>query len=147
MRSAFVFFSALTNFVVMPVASSAQQVQFNRDVRPILSDACFTCHGPDEGQRKGDLRLDTKVGFDDARDIGILPEGRNGDSVLLERITATDPDLRMPPADSGRKLTPKQIAILQQWVKQGAEWQKHWAYIPPQRVTPPAGQGLSLIHI
>jgi len=138
MRSAFVFFSAL---VVVPAASSAQQVQFNRDVRPILADACFTCHGPDEGQRKGDLRLDTKAGFDDARAIGILPEGRNGDSVLLERITATDPDLRMPPADSGRKLTPKQIAILKRWVKQGANWQKHWAYIPPQRVAPPAGEG------
>lgn len=145
MRSHFAFSVLLTAaFVVTPGSARAQQVQFNRDVRPILSDTCFTCHGPDEGQRKGELRLDTETGLNAAREEGVIPGEKEKASSLIERITSTDPDIQMPPPDSGRKLTEKQIAILRRWVEQGAAWQKHWAYIPPQRVDPPAGDGTAI---
>ena len=103
--------------------ASTQAVQFNRDVRPILSSACFACHGPDNGNRKAELRLDTEAGLKISRDAGILPSspGETGD--LLDRITSDDPKLQMPPPASGHKLTRKQIAVLRRWVSQGAPWQ------------------------
>ncbi|HAB11607.1 MAG TPA: hypothetical protein DCE47_07955 [Planctomycetaceae bacterium] len=119
----------------------AEDVHFNRDVRPILSSACFACHGPDNGKRKAKLRLDTEVGLKNSRDAGILPSspGETGD--LLDRITSDDPKLQMPPPGSGHKLTRKQIAVLRRWVSQGAPWQKHWAYLVPTRPKVPEGPG------
>src|SRR3954454_4515422 len=90
---------------------TAADVEFNRDVRPILSDTCFRCHGPDPKARKASLRLDTREGAlkkAASGDPAVVP-GKGGDSELVKRITATDPQLRMPPADSGRKLSPAQI--------------------------------------
>jgi hypothetical protein len=121
--------------------TSAQTVHFNRDVRPILSSACFTCHGPDNGNRKAKLRLDTGTGLNVARAAGILPSSPGKTGHLLDRITSDDPELQMPPPASGRKLTRKQIAVLRRWVSQGAPWQKHWAYLVPTRPRVPKGPG------
>jgi hypothetical protein len=122
----------------IPVAS-AWQVTFNRDVRPILSDACFQCHGPDEQQRKGGLRLDQSEGALKGGDSGpaIVP-GRPADSLLWQRILSADPDIHMPPPETGRTLTPKQQETLRQWIEQGATWEGHWAFQPVQRPLPPA---------
>jgi SAM-dependent methyltransferase len=114
-----------------PPAKGAS-IHFNRDVRPILSDACFACHGPDRAKRKGGLRLDTEAG------LSVVVPGQPGDSELMARITATDPSKRMPPPRSGRALSSQQIANLRQWIEQGAKWEPHWAYIAPKRPAVPA---------
>jgi hypothetical protein len=115
-------------------------VEYNRDVRPILSDACYHCHGPDAGRRKAGLRLDTEAGaLGKLRRGGraIVP-GKPNDSDLVRRITADDEQEHMPPPKSGRRLTARQIALLQRWVEQGAKWQRHWAFLVPRRPALPA---------
>ncbi len=119
-----------------PVAHS-QQVDFNRDIKPILSNRCFFCHGPDEEERQGGddgLRLDTHDGA--TVDIGgraaIVP-GDLQQSVLVERITTTDNDLLMPPPDHGQRLSDHEVDLLTQWIKQGAQYAAHWSYTPPVR--------------
>ncbi|MBI2948163.1 MAG: PSD1 domain-containing protein [Verrucomicrobia bacterium] len=115
--------------------SAPAKVDYNRDVRPILSENCYACHGPDEGKRKAGLRLDRK---DDAfkrlksEAIAIVP-GNPSKSELLNRVTTKDEDDRMPPAKSGKALSPAQIDLLQKWIEQGAEWKGHWAYLKPER--------------
>ena len=110
------------------------QVQFNRDIRPILSDKCYTCHGPDPGNRKTKLRFDLESAA--TADLGgryaIVP-GDPGKSELIRRVTAENKAIRMPPAASGSTLTAHEIDLLRQWVKQGAKWQKHWSFIAPVR--------------
>jgi mono/diheme cytochrome c family protein len=107
-------------------------VDFNRDIRPILSDTCFACHGPEEDGRQGNLRLDTKDdAFTDRGGYQIIVPGNSASSRLYQRISATQ--RRMPPATSGRTLTPKQIELIRQWIDQGAKWQSHWAFDPPKR--------------
>ncbi len=117
----------------------AQTIEFNRDIRPILSENCFQCHGPDSGQRKAGLRLDTRAGaMADLGDrAGIVP-GKPGESRLLQRVRHTDSSRRMPPAKSGRKLTARQIDLLQRWIEQGAAYQQHWSFMPPRRPELPA---------
>jgi hypothetical protein len=114
-------------------------IVFNRDIRPILSDNCFLCHGPDKSQRKARLRLDLEENA--LADLGgyhaIVP-GRPAQSEVVLRITEKDEKKRMPPASTGRKLTPRQIELLRRWIEQGAKWQKHWSLIPPQRPELPA---------
>ncbi len=116
--------------------NSSSAVEFNRDVRPILSDKCYTCHGPDEANRKTKLRFDTEAGA--RQDLGdgrfaIVP-GDAAKSGLVARITSDDPVRRMPPSYMGRaRLTEREIDILTRWVNQGAEWQKHWSFLPPKR--------------
>jgi hypothetical protein len=107
---------------------AAAPVEFNRDVRPILSDTCYACHGPDKAKRKANLRLDIEDGA--AR---VLKPGDPAGSELYRRLTAPDPAERMPPAKSGRTITPAQIATLKKWIEQGAKWQKHWSFLPPVR--------------
>lgn len=116
-----------------------EKIEFNRDVRPILSDKCFYCHGPDAGHRQADLRLDIR---DEAIDSGAISPGDVEGSGLVERIFSPSPDERMPPPDSHKKLSPSQKAILQRWIEQGAEYQAHWAYVPPVRpaIKIPEGQ-------
>src|SRR5262249_42923350 len=117
---------------MVPRAAVADDVlRFNRDIRPILSDNCFTCHGPDAAQRKADLRLDLEQSA--KGEAGPIVPGKPDESELYRRITSTDPDERMPPADSGKKLTPEQIERLGRWIVQGAAWERHWAFIPPVR--------------
>ncbi len=109
-------FTFISLFSLIAVAAAAQELSFNRDIRPILSDKCFFCHGPDPAHREADLRLDLE---DDAKEIAIVP-GDASESELVARITSDDPDLLMPPADSGKKLTAQQIASLGQWISEGA---------------------------
>jgi hypothetical protein len=123
---------------------AAEKVDFNRDIRKVLSDNCFKCHGPDEKERKGGkkgarLRLDTQEGAQ--MDLGgrqaIVP-GHPEKSELVKRVTSTDNDEKMPPPESGKKLTQADIAALQNWIKQGAAYTKHWSYIKPARPQLPA---------
>ncbi len=119
--------------VCVPVLC-AQGVEFNRDIRPIFSDKCYTCHGPDKANRKSKLRFDTEAGA--KQDLGghfaIVP-GDPAKSELVRRITAEKPAMRMPPVWSGYKLTDSEIGLIRRWIEQGANWEKHWAFIPPKR--------------
>ncbi len=112
----------------------AAHVEFDRDVRPILSDNCFMCHGPDERQRQVDLRLDTREGiFADRGNYRLVVSGKPGASRLLQRITADSEAQLMPPPWSGKQLTADQIDLIRTWIEQGANWSRHWAFVPPQR--------------
>ena len=121
-----------------PAAAEAphgvRRVEFNRDIRPILAENCFACHGPDKNQRKAKLRLDRE---EDARaDRGgyqAITPGKPDKSELYHRITADNVKERMPPAKTGKKLTSVQIDLMRRWIEQGSKWQKHWSLIPPQR--------------
>src|SRR5688572_10425554 len=112
-------------------SQSKPTVEFNRDIRPILSDNCFACHGPDENQRMAGLRFDVKEGA--FSKPGVIVPGDAAKSRLVQRISAADKDLRMPPPISGRTLTDNQISLLRRWVDEGAKWETHWAYLPPKR--------------
>ena len=119
-------------------SGSVGVVDFTRDIRPILSDNCYQCHGPDEKARKAKLRLDTKDGaFRVKDDKTVIVPGKSGESDLIRRITNTDPDEVMPPPKSNRKLTAAQIDLLKRWVDQGAKWDLHWALVPPVKREPP----------
>src|SRR5262245_4173759 len=109
-------------------------VDFNRDVRPILSNNCFACHGPDEKERKADLRLDTREGaLADLDGHQAIVPGKPGASELVARLTSDKASKRMPPAKTGKTLTAAEIEILTRWVQEGAPYAKHWAYVPPVR--------------
>jgi hypothetical protein len=109
-------------------------VEFNRDIRPILSDSCYLCHGPARSTRKANLRLDTESGmFADRGGYRPVEPGHPERSELLKRVSSANDKERMPPAKSGRKLTPRQTELLRRWVAQGARWQKHWSLTPPGR--------------
>lgn len=112
-------------------APAGHKVDFDRDIRPILSDNCFACHGPDEKQRMAGLHFDTKEGAFGKK--GVITPGDSSKSRLFLRVNAEKPAMRMPPAASDRKLTKQQIELLRQWIDQGANWQVHWAYDPPKR--------------
>ena len=127
-------------------APKPRTVEFNRDIRPILSDNCFACHGPDKNKRKADLRLDTQEGaFGDRGEVVILVPGMPEQSELFRRISTTDEQLRMPKAKFGKKLSAQQIDLVRQWILQGAKWQKHWSLIPPERPELPAVQNASWV--
>ena len=109
-------------------------VDFNREIRPILSDSCFTCHGPDDKQRQVNLRLDTKDGmFADRGGSAVIVPGDSAKSRLYQRVSAPKPAMRMPPPGSGRTLTGKQVDTIRRWIDEGAKWEEHWAYVPPIR--------------
>jgi hypothetical protein len=103
---------------------------FTRDVRPLLAKNCFPCHGPDEQAREADLRLDDR---EVAIEHGAIIPSDSASSLAVERITALDPELVMPPADSGLKLTEDQIGLVKRWIDQGAEYTPHWSFVPPVR--------------
>jgi hypothetical protein len=116
-----------------PKAGAPPAINFSRQIRPILSENCFACHGPDNKARKARLRFDTKEGaLRKLRSGGfaILP-GKASASELIARVTAADPSEHMPPARSGKKLTTEQIDLLRHWIDQGAPWSEHWAFVPP----------------
>ena len=118
-------------------SATAREIDFSRDVLPILSDKCFHCHGPDPKEaRKGDLRLDDEADAKRDRDgYRVLDSANPAQSELLARITATDADDLMPPPDVGRPLSAEQIETLKLWVAQGSKWGRHWAF---ERVKRPA---------
>jgi hypothetical protein len=121
---------ALVAVLLLSAAAGAAEVDFNRDVRPILSDKCFACHGPDEKHRKAKLRLDVE---DVAKDRGAVVPGKPADSTLVERITSDNDDERMPPARTGKKLTAAEVETLRKWVAEGAKYAPHWAFVAPQK--------------
>src|SRR5689334_19732497 len=115
-------------------AGPGPKVDFNRDVRPILSDKCFACHGPDEPKRKAELRLDTPEGLQAeaaSGSVAVVP-GKPDESELYVRIASDDPEERMPPAKSGKSLTEAEAQTLKAWIEQGAPFQRHWAFVPPK---------------
>lgn len=118
-------------------------IDFRRDVLPILSENCFACHGFDEGAREAGLRLDVREGATGETDSGlvaILP-GKPAASELVHRISTDDPDFRMPPPEVGKRLTASQREVLVRWIQQGAEYQKHWSFEPPQASSLPEVDG------
>ena len=108
-------------------------IDYNRQIRPIFSENCYACHGPDENKRMAGLRLDQKESA-----LKKLPSGRlaivPGDpsgSELIARISSGSDALRMPPAFTGKRLTKEQTDLIREWISQGAKWETHWSYIPP----------------
>jgi hypothetical protein len=118
--------------------SSAQgatppKVEYNRDIRPILSDKCFRCHGPDGAQRQADLRLDRREdAVTEQGESGAIVPGKPDESEVVRRIVSTDADERMPPRDSGQELSQAEIDLIRTWIGQGAEYQPHWSFLPPK---------------
>jgi hypothetical protein len=117
---------------------TAKNVDFNRDIRPILSNNCYACHGPDSAAREADLRLDVEESAKSVRDqkVVIVP-GNIVESELISRVTSPDDDERMPPVSSGKRLKPEEIGLLKQWIAAGAKWSLPWAYIPPMKTQTP----------
>ena len=124
MRPLLFFFAFVTI-----IAAAPREIEFNRDVRPILSDKCYFCHGPDAATKKIPLRLDVEQ---QARRV-------TSSGALVKRITAEKDAMRMPPVHSGLKLNAVEIETLKAWVDQGAKWQQHWSYIAPKRPALPEG--------
>ena len=128
-KSITLVFLAALNF---DLVQASEPLSYNRDIRPILSDKCFACHGFDEKKREAGLRLDTPEGALSDRDgnRAIVP-GKPEESLLVERILSSDPNDKMPPPDSHKELSVEEIEKLKAWVLQGAQYQKHWAFEPP----------------
>ena len=125
-------------------AAVTRPVDYNWDVRPILSDYCFRCHGPDEKSRQAGLRLDTAEGAYAALrrpgTFAIVP-GQPADSQMIFRITHANAAVRMPPQVANKVLAPEQVEILRAWIAQGAEYKPHWAFLAPQKAAAPAVPG------
>ncbi|MBV11074.1 PSD1 and planctomycete cytochrome C domain-containing protein [Rubinisphaera sp.] len=113
----------------------AKDIDFNRDIRPLLSDKCYFCHGPDEETREADLRLDQRGA---AIEYGAIVPGKPSESLILERITSSDPDLKMPPPSSGKSLSEAEIETFRKWIENDAPYSEHWSFVPPQRPELPA---------
>ncbi len=119
-----------------PSSHAQTPINYERDIRPILSDNCFHCHGPDEAERKAGIRLDTKDGlFAQVDDQAIVSPNNPDESLLLHRVFSADPDEAMPPAEAKKKFGDNERALLKRWIKEGAQWSEHWAFIAP--TTPP----------
>lgn len=117
-------------------------VDFQREIRPILSDKCFYCHGPDEQHRKADLRLDSREGlFQRLGDQPVVAAGQPASSQLWLRISHADPDQMMPPRDAGKALSAKERELIRRWIEEGAQWKEHWAYTTPVRPVIPEVTG------
>jgi hypothetical protein len=123
----------------LPGIVGAAPVEFNRDIRPILSDRCYTCHGPDKGNRKTQLRFDIEASA--KADLGgrfAIVEGDPLKSEIVQRTTSQNKAMRMPPVYAGPALSERETTLIRDWVAQGAKWEKHWSFIPPKRTAPPA---------
>ena len=135
-------FAGLTAASPLLAATSkpaSKSTDFNREIRPILSENCYACHGPDVEKRKAGLRLDKQDGALAELKSGnhaIVP-GNTAKSALIERITTTDEDDRMPPLKTGKHLTPAQIETLRKWIAEGAEWKGHWSFLAPEKAEVP----------
>ena len=115
-------------------------IDFNFHIKPIISDRCYKCHGPDDNARKAEFRLDIEEGaFAKLKESGgqAFVKGNFGKSVAWQRITSDDPEYQMPPPESNLKLTATEKALITKWIKQGAEWKDHWAFIPPEKTDVP----------
>src|SRR4051794_36054043 len=116
------------------ISANAEPLRFSHDIRPILSENCFRCHGPDKNQRKKGLRLDIR---DQALEKKAFIPGNPNEGKLITRIFSTDPEEMMPPPDSNKKLTAEQKEILKRWIGEGAQYEPHWAYIKPVKAPLP----------
>jgi cytochrome c553 len=144
LRNAPLLWAIVVALHLSPTALADQKILFNRDVRPILSQHCFACHGPDANKREGELRLDLSEGAlkgGESGDPAILPSDPD-QSPLWQRVNTSDPDEIMPPADFHKELTAAQKETLHQWIDQGAAYQDHWAFIAPAKTAPPEIPGL-----
>ncbi len=130
-------FALVLNWVAL--CAAAPPPEFNRDVRAILSDKCYFCHGPDASKRQADLRLDTR---EDAISAGAFEPGKADEAEMIRRVLSRDPDQQMPPPGSKLDpLTDQEVQILKRWIDAGAEYQPHWAFIPLKEVPLPASTG------
>jgi hypothetical protein len=138
-----IFLACLLLFVSEPLvaedADARRAIGFNARIRPLLTEYCFACHGPDSASRKADLRLDLP---ESAMESGVIVPGSAADSELIVRINSTDADLVMPPPDSHKSLEPAHKALLAEWIESGAEWESHWSFIPPERANLPTTEGV-----
>ena len=134
-------------FLLAPSRAAAQPartrvIEFNRHIRPILSENCFACHGFDKNQRKADLRLDTEAGaFADNGGTAVLVKGKPAESELFDRITRKKMAGHMPPPKSGKSLTAQQIELIRQWIEQGAQYERHWSLLAAKRPAVPRPRG------
>jgi mono/diheme cytochrome c family protein len=131
---------ALASDAQQPPQSAAEKVDYNFDVRPILSDNCFRCHGPDAKSRQAGLRLDRA----ESAYAQAIVRGKPGESEMIARVTSTDPSYRMPPASVHKQLSGAEIAILRKWIEEGAEYKPHWAFIAPKKAAPPKVAGTAV---
>ena len=135
--SAALLLSGVGSVVAAPDDS---KIDFNRDIRPILSENCFSCHGPDEEHRKGKLRLDLKEGaFEEREGFPAFKAGNLEESESWYRITTDDEDDVMPPPKFKKSLTAKQKDLIKRWILEGAEWNSHWSFDPPAQAQVPKG--------
>ena len=124
---------AVTGVSASASASAADRVDFNRQIRPLLFNKCVRCHGPDAERREADLRLDTEAAAKgNLGAVRAIVPGQPAASALMARITSSDPAERMPPVDSGLELSAGEIELIRRWIAEGAEWSKHWAFVPPR---------------
>jgi hypothetical protein len=122
----------------------ANAIEFNRDIRPILSDNCIFCHGPDNNKREADLRLDTEIGLLGADGLpGVVKVGKPEESELFRRLLTTEESERMPPASSHKSLTADQIDLIRRWIEQGAQYESHWAFLPLRKFDAPSADASS----
>src|SRR4051794_4717689 len=127
--------------------TQSQALNYDRDVRPILSENCFQCHGQDSKKRMAGLRLDSFEGVTaDRNGHAALTPGRAETSFVYQRITASEPAKRMPPAYSNHRLTAEQIATIRRWIDEGATYSTHWSFIPPKRPALPAVADLGWVR-
>jgi hypothetical protein len=130
-------FASIAGIVCLPAANGQHRIRFDHDVRPILSNHCWSCHGQDESARQAGLRLDRRepaIIPSEGGSIAIVP-GKPAESDMIARIYSHDPEMQMPPAAAKKQLTEQQKLILEQWIKEGAEFTSHWAYTRPVRPT------------
>ena len=131
--------------MLVPPSASAEHhetaqvnINYNLDIRPILSNNCYACHGPDAKSRQANLRIDTKAGaFSEPSGYPVIVPGKPEESELHLRVISNDDNYRMPPADFNKTLTPEEIEAITQWIREGAKWEEHWAFTTPVRPTPP----------
>ncbi|MEM6280250.1 MAG: c-type cytochrome domain-containing protein, partial [Verrucomicrobiota bacterium] len=128
-------------FLLLSVSSGLSNedaIDFGRDIRPILSDKCFFCHGPDEEERKADLRLDLKAdAFAAKNGVAAFVAGNADESEAWHRILSDDPDDVMPPPEVNKPLSEKEKNLIRRWIEEGAEWTEHWSFVTPKSATPP----------
>ncbi|MBS0263275.1 MAG: PSD1 domain-containing protein, partial [Planctomycetes bacterium] len=125
-----------------------RKVDYNREIRPLLSNVCYKCHGPDEKERKAGLRLDSSEGLTARLESGAhaVIAGKSAESELFKRLVATDPAEKMPPTGSDKQLTPQQIELIKRWIDEGATTSAHWAFVPPRRPALPAVKNESQVR-
>ena len=135
---------ALLPFLASAAFAAEEKIQFNRDIRPIVAENCFHCHGPDPAARKASLRLDTEAGFfaprmtkDGKEEPPTIIKGQPDKSTLFQRIVTKDEEEIMPPPKEHKTLKPAEIALIKRWIEQGAPWQPHWSLVAPQKAALP----------